>query len=605
MKKRAWRACGTAACVALTCTSSYAFTFKTGMGDLEGALDSNVTAGLALRTQNPSCSLTGDPNTNNCGGGANTAQWANGDDGDLNYKKYKPYTTYLSLTSELLMSSPSLGLKFMARGTGLYDFMAKNTQRTDLSADAYSQVVHNFTLLDLWAQKSFNIADQQARIRIGNQAINWGESYFASGGINATNALDIQKLLIPGTQLKQALLPAPMVNFATSLPGGFSTEMYWQWKWNANRYPPVGTYWSTGDVFGKGFEPATLNTNNFNVGGLDAGTIAGPGRVGIGQLNATNASLVNGAFASSAGAIGVPYFTTGAGNKPQYGIRMGYRPPGVDVNFGLYYLQYTDKAPVATYRADGSSEYHYLSDRRLFGASANFPVADWAIGTELSYRPRDAVSMSGCFGAGGPADANTNGASGGDCQAWKDFKKFQFDINAQLNLTPSTYPFIKLLHADAAVFTAEFTWIKYPGVNPDAQYYSTMNGKPVYQMVDAGYVTWLNNNSGLGYPIAAGGGTSNSMGITLDFNWTYDGSLIPGWQVTPGITFSGSLHGYTPTFSYNYAQGAKSVNLYVLFNQNPTVWQAGINYAMFFGGNATSQVYGDRNFVGLFVTRNF
>ena len=88
-------------------------------------------------------------------------------------------------------------------------------------------------------------------------------------------------------------------------------------------------------------------------------------------------------------------------------------------------------------------------------------------------------------------------------------------------------------------------------------------------------------------------------------NWTYDGTLVPGWQVTPGITFYDALTGYTPTLQANYMQGAKSVNVYVLFNHNPTTWQGGINFTAFFGGNSLSQPYADRNFVGLFVTRNF
>jgi hypothetical protein len=147
--------------------------------------------------------------------------------------------------------------------------------------------------------------------------------------------------------------------------------------------------------------------------------------------------------------------------------------------------------------------------------------------------------------------------------------------------------------------------IKYPGVNANTKYTSTVNGQQVYQMADAAYGTWLNNNSGLGYPIAAGQGSSTSLGATIDFNWTYDGTLIPGWQVTPGITFYDAVKGYTPTFSANYEAGAKSANFYVLFNQNPQKWQAGINFTAYYGGNAVSQPYSDRNFIGAFLTRNF
>ena len=586
-----------------------AYTFDTGIGDMQASWVSNITGGIAVRTKNPSCSLTGDPTMYGCTG-ANVAQWANGDNGDLNYHKGQPYSGYLSATSELMLTMPAEGYKFLIRGTAMYDFAASSTVRTELSRGAYDQVVKNAQLLDLWGQKDFNIAGQAAHVRVGNQVINWGESYFASGGINATNSLDIQKLLIPGTQLKQALLPAPMISFASSLPWGFSTEAYWQVQWNGNRYPPVGSYWSTSNVFGRGALPGSVNSNNFNVGGIDAGTIAhitGPtsSSNNNGQINTISQNLVNGAYTGlPTNPIGVPYDTVLPGNHRQYGVKLAYKPPGADVSFGFYYLNYTDKAPVLSYLANGTSRWSYLKNRQLFGASTNFPLGDWAIGAELSYRPHDAVAMSYCYLPGGPTDAQTNGAAAVDCPAYRDMKKFQLDVNAQLNLTRTTYPILKYIGADMAVFTAELTAIDYPGLNPNTRYFRTANGQSVYQVADAGYGTWLQNGQN-GYQIAAAQGTARSVGLTLDFNWTYDGTVIPGWQVTPGITFYDAISGYTPTLSANYEQGAKSVNLYLLFNQNPQVWQAGINYTMYFGGNSMSQPFGDRNFVGLFVTRNF
>lgn len=582
-----------------------AYSFDTGIGDLSGSWVTNVTAGIGIRTKNPSCALTGDPNAEGCGAAANVAQWGNGDEGDLNYKKGQPYTAYTSLTTELLLTMPSEGYKFLIRGTAMYDFAANETDRTSLSSTAKSQAVDSAELLDLWVEKDFNLAGQSAHVRLGNQVINWGESYFASGGINATNSLDIQKLLIPGTQLKQGLLPAPMISFASSLPAGLSTEAYYQFQWNGNRYPPVGTYWSTSNVFGRGAEPYSINSNNFNVSGVSGATIAGGGASNPSTLNGVNQNLVNGLYSGAPNyASGIPYNTTLPGNKPQYGIRLGYKPSGADINFGFYYEQYTDKSPVLSNLANGTSQWSYLTDRKLFGVSTNFGIGDWAIGAELSYRPHDAVAMSACYLAGGAPDLNTNGATG-NCQAWMDSKKLQFDINAQLNLTQTSYPVLKWIKADEATLTTELTVIKYPGLNPNNQYFKTVNGQSVYQLVDAAYGIWLNNNSGLGYPIGAGQGTSTSVGATIDFNWTYDGTLISGWQVTPGFTFYDALSGYTPTFSANYEQGAKSVNVYVLFNQNPQKWQGGLNFTMYFGGNAISQPYADRNFAGVFVTRNF
>ncbi|SAL24752.1 hypothetical protein AWB69_01818 [Caballeronia udeis] len=286
MKNKKICLCGTFALGIVASGQAGAYTFDTGLGDLTGSWVSNITAGAGIRTKAPSCALTGDPNANGCGSAANTAQWANGDEGDLNYGKGHAFTGYTSVTSELLMLMPNEGYKFLIRGTAMYDFLADSTDRTSLSSAAKSQAVYNVELLDLWAEKDFQIADQRAHVRLGNQVINWGESYFASGGINATNSLDIQKLLIPGTQLKQALLPAPMISFASSLPAGFSTEDYYQFQWNGNRYPPVGTYWSTSNVFGRGAEPGSLNSNNINVGGLSGATIAG--------TNSKNSGFVNG-----------------------------------------------------------------------------------------------------------------------------------------------------------------------------------------------------------------------------------------------------------------------------------------------------------------------
>ncbi|MBJ9625573.1 DUF1302 domain-containing protein [Burkholderia multivorans] len=585
----------------------YGYDFTVGDGTLQGSWVTNLTAGAGIRTKNPSCSLTGDPNAYGCGAAANTDQWGYGDNGDLNYRKGQPFSTYVSATSELLLKMPREGLKFMVRGAGMYDFLAGNTARTPLSSTASAQVVYNAQLLDLWAQKDFTIGGQNAHVRFGNQVINWGESMFAQGGINATNSLDVQKLLIPGSQLKQALLPAPMASVAANLSHGFSTEAYYQFQWNGNRYPPVGSYWSVTNGFGRGAEPFTLNTNNLNVSGPSAGTIAGSNSGNQDTLNAIKNGLVNGTYAGPPfNDIGLPVsWQPPSKYKPQFGVKFNYSPRSFDANFAFYYVNYTDKSPVLSSLANGTEQWSYLQNRQLFGVSANFGVGPWAIGTELSYRPHDAVALSNCYGAGGPLDLNTNGVPGADCQQWIDKKKFQYDINGLLALTRSEYPFLKWLGADSATLTWELTWIYYPGLSSSG-ITRTLNGQAVNQVPAAGYFPWLNYGSGMGYPIAAGRGTASSVGATIDFNWTYDGTLIRGWQVTPGVTFSDGLYGYTPTFAANYSQGAKSVNVYVLFNQNPPTWQAGINFTAFFGGHQTvGQPYADRNFVGLFVTRNF
>ena len=54
-------------CLSLGYKSSRAADFNPGIGDLSIAWVTNVTTAAGLRTKNPSCSLTGDPNS---GGGS-------------------------------------------------------------------------------------------------------------------------------------------------------------------------------------------------------------------------------------------------------------------------------------------------------------------------------------------------------------------------------------------------------------------------------------------------------------------------------------------------------------------------------------------------------
>ena len=577
-------------CLAVLCAGpAHAFQFQAS-DSIKGSLDMQLTLGAGMRMQEQDANLIGDtrkdPN-------ANRFQSSNGDDGDLNYNRYDLFTTYLKFTPELLLTFPQ-DYKFMARGTALYDFKATDTRRTDLSDDAKGQVARDIQLLDLWASKDLNIGSQRARVRVGNQVVSWGESIFAIGGINSTNSLDFQKLSIPGTQLKEAILPAPIVSVSSGLTHGVNMEAYYQFRWYANRLPPVGTYFSVADILGKGRQPLFIDVsggpNTFNFGGLDPA--ADPTQATTFAVNFRDDKTPK--------------------NSGQYGVAMHYKPEGVSLDLGFYFMNYHDKMPVLSTLADGvSAQWTYLEDRKMYGVSANFPVGNWAVGWELSYRPKDAVALSGCFGPGGPLDANNNGIVGIDCPMYIDGEKYQMHLTGLLLMTPGNHGwFLDLLKADTATFLGEAVGIRYPGVSPGKRYYRDIGGVPVMQAPAAGYGFWKNGSItqdvGVGpqaYDTVAGMGDANSFGFTADFNWAYDNKIIKGWTVIPGVTYFQAIKGNTPTLTANYLQGAKSMNTYILFNQSaPTRWQAGLNYTNYWG---TNQLLGDRDFIGGFLTRNF
>jgi hypothetical protein len=581
-----------------------AFPFRMGES-VDGNLDMQLTVGAGMRVQGQGAELVGDPTRIS---GANTAVSSNGDDGDLNYDRYNLFTTSAKLTPELILRFPH-GYKFMVRASGLYDFMADETRRTDLSSDAKNAVVRDLRLLDLWASKDFSIGGQRARVRVGNQVISWGESIFAVGGINTANTFDFQKLSIPGTQLKEAILPAPIISVASGLGHGLNVEAYYQFAWYENRLPPVGTYFSTADILGGGRGMA------FGRGGTGGqqplfldGNPASPDFVNFGGLDPA-------ADPTQANTIAAPFASPQrAKNGGQAGFATHYKPQGLALDLGLYFLNYHDKMPVLDARADGQLQWKYLENRQLYGASANFPVGNWAVGTEVSYRPKEAVSLSSCYGQGGALDGVTNGVVGIDCQMWIDRQKWQTHLTGLLLLTPGDHGWLlDLLGAQTGSFTGEAVWIFFPGVSPNKRISRTIDGVPVDQVPDAAYGFWPGPagapvDVGLGagpvaYNTVEGQGTAHSFGYTVDFNWTYDNKVIKGWQVIPGVTFFQAVVGFTPTLTANYFEGAKSLNFYVLLNQNPpSRWQAGINYTNFFGSN---QLLADRDFVGGFVTRNF
>ncbi|WP_198083834.1 DUF1302 domain-containing protein [Variovorax sp. E3] len=538
-----------AAALTACAASAHAVTFETE--NLSGSFDSTISAGFGVRTQSPGAGTVLSGAT---GVGAPMGTLAvtsgYGDQGNLNYGRGDFFTAYLKGSHELLLQLPD-GIRAMARVSWLRDFAATNTTgytsagtppyltlNGGLTSDARDDLRFKARVLDLWVSKTFTLGDQQARVRVGNQVVSWGESLFIPGGINATNALDLMRLSQPGTQLKEAVLPAPMISFASGLGHGMNVEGYVQAAWNENYFPPTGSYWSASNGLGKGHQ-----------------------QYGIADVKARNAG--------------------------QWGLALKMQPESTSLNFGLYTINYHDKSPQL--RLDQSSlapSFVYPENRRMYGASVNLPLGDWAIGSELSYRPREAVALnpavSGCA------------SQGGNC--WVDQKRYQWALTGTLNLQPSGTgrEVLQLLGASSGTLLVEAVAIRFPGLK------SSYGGDPVA----AGGYGWGQLTDPTAAPMAKG--SRNSWGYNLDFSWTYDGSLIPGWQVIPEIYYFQAVSGNTPTSAGTFMKGAKSANLTVSFVQNPAKWQFGVNYAKFWGGDSVfQQPYRNRDFVGMYASRNF
>ncbi|MDR2186727.1 MAG: DUF1302 domain-containing protein [Azonexus sp.] len=556
MKKQSGKSIMRTALVALGVMSlqtAGAFTFETE--SLRGSFDSSIGVGLGIRARTTSCSLvTQGASGHGAPDGCLAPASMLGDQGDLNYKRGDAFAAQLKGNHELLLKAPAIDLTFMARVNWVRDFAATDTSditsattppdiNDGLSSSARKDLRFKARLLDLWVSKSFAIGEQSLRVRVGNQVISWGESLFLPGGINSTNAMDIMRLSQPGTQLKEVFLPAPMVSVAAGIGSQVNIEAYVQTNWNKSYFPPTGSYWSVVNGLGKG-----------------------SGAYGLRDLDAKNSG--------------------------QWGLALRYQPEGTQINLGLYAMNYHDKTPQFTINAKNAGigaivGWVYPEDRKLYGISANFPLGDWAIGTELSYRPKDAVSLnsnSGCM------------SQNGDC--WVDEKRWQWHLTGLLSLTPggTGSGLLDVVGASTGTLLAEGVILYYPEMK---RYY---DGDPV----SAGGWGWGQEYdfTFTGMPKAVG--SKMSSGINFDFSLTYDGTLIPGWQVIPGVYYFQALSGRTPNPSGLFMKGAKSMNFYVNFVRNPATWQFGVNYAAFRGGSSPfDQPYRDRDYFGAYATYNF
>lgn len=530
---------------------------------LSGNFDSTLTAGFGRRTEAPSASLIQAGNTGGPAGLASPLS-ALGDQGNLNYAKGDFFTQYLKGSHELLLKLPEK-VSFMARANWLRDVAATRTTGFESFSTAFNGVPleggysngladsarkdlkFKGRMLDLWVSKTFDIAGQQTRVRVGKQVINWGESLFAAGGINATNPVDIMRLSQPGTQIKEGLLATPAVSVASGLGHGLNIEAYVQTRWERSYMPPTGSYWSVSNGLGRGREAYGNQEQD-------------------------------------------------ARKTGQWGVALKYRPSGTSLDLGLYGLNYHDKAPQLRFAGGvvpvpGAPDtalpltFAYPEDRKLVGLSANFPVGDVAVGTELSYRPKEAVALN----------ANIDFCAGNGGRCWVDQKKIQWHTTAFYSLTPAnSAPLLKLLGADGATFLGEFVVIHFPTLK---QSYA---GSPI----SAGGWGWGNETDPTAAPVAAG--TKTSSGLHMDFSWTYDGSLLPSWQVTPEVFYQVALSGRTPTLAGNYMKGVQNANLIVTFTRNPATWAFGLNYAKFWGGKQVlDNALRDRDFIGAYAQFNF
>ncbi len=280
-------------------------------------------------------------------------------------------------------------------------------------------------LLDAYVYTGFDVGNMPAQVRVGRQAVNWGESVFYQG-VNQLAPLDTTALRRAGTEIKEALLPVWALSGNMGLGNGMSVDAYYQLKWERSAIDYCGTYWAPSE-----------------------------GRIGTGHTNCdmvtavtgSNAAYYNGTSAFSNPLFG-PYKVTtyahGSDIVPlpkdsgQWALAFHFPIAAIDAEVGLFAENIHARIPVVSARnattasiANGTaaasyvmannanfggpaaaapsaigialgnagagftSGWEYPEDIKIYGASLAFNAWDISFGIEASYQKDVPVQVNG------------------------------------------------------------------------------------------------------------------------------------------------------------------------------------------------------------------
>jgi len=512
----------------LLCAFGGAQAFDFQEGNVRGSIVSTISTGFQVRLQDPDPRLNTYQNTVWPDAGP---PWL----GDENYVKGKINSFTVKGIHELELLFPNQWA-FFGRFDWLADMAAENNAKFGLPEDSKDITSLDIRLLDLYIEKGFELGGRYGQVRVGNQVLNWGESLFFFGGINyATNPVDINRINLPGGQIKELLLPVPMISTSLALSDEVSLEAYYQFGWKGDQFPPVGTMWSTSSFVGPSYKDA---------------------------LNAILPTFGLGGAASS----------KDADDQGQWGMALKYQFPQSGTEIGAYYARYHEKFPWFYWTGDRAGHV-YAEDIDLYGLSFNTDLGNWSLSGELSYRPNDVIALD-------PFDFSPTGCAGAGTDCLRKQKRWGFDLVAvhQMAYASEMGWLLRGVGAQGGLLLAEVGGFKFPGLDAD--------GTDALVALDAD--------------------SDFSWGYALEARLDYEGTLIPGWTVSPGIFFRHGVKGSSQELLGWWREGVKEANIYVTgFNPSNNV-SVSLNWLPYWGGSPYKiNDHGDHDVISANVSITF
>lgn len=357
----------------------------------DGEIRYNFTAnyGLAQRLKAPDAAVT-DIAVNPLN--------ANTNDGDLNFKKNAIINNRLSLLGEAdirYKANQGVFLRAQAFYDAAYHGKTDNTAVPLSFTDNHAPGAAEFArgtrraaggeaeFLDAYWYGDFKTGEDSAlNVKVGRHVVQWGEGLFFANIAGAQSPVDVNKINVPGAQVKDFMLPVGQVSVNYSLNPKWTLMGYAQYEFREAKLPAAGSFWSVADFLGPGAEHMFLGAppspgNPFGL--TPRGKDIKPG--GSGQWG-----------------LGARYITDNSSE------------------FGFYHLRYHSRAP--SLQVNGPDyQVVYQKGIKLTGASFSTRAGDAAVAGEISYKQNVPLWVMTPLGANNYNPAAPNAFRGNVWQA--------------------------------------------------------------------------------------------------------------------------------------------------------------------------------------------
>ncbi|MGY4816886.1 DUF1302 domain-containing protein [Pseudomonas chlororaphis subsp. piscium] len=609
-------------CLALP---AQAVEFSFADNEITGSLDTTLSYGRLWRVQGQ------DKNNDDI----------NGNDGNRNFGTGLVSEVY-KVTSDLGATYQNYGL--FLRGSAFYD-----TQIMDKRSDYYDRNLpqqpsqsyphddhftdetrsvagRNAEILDAYVYGNWEVAGRPLTARLGRQVFNWGESLFYRGGVNTTNPVDASAFHLPGSEVKEVLMPLEALSFNLGLTENLSMDAFYQWNWKETRIDPVGTFYGSTDLFADGGNTAYTPVRSLANPAFQSlyRQLAGAHVAG---LQGTDYLGANGVI--KAASVGPDI---NAKNDGQFGVAFRYMAESLNsTEFGFYFVNYHAKEPSVAAHVNGAysgvnldqlaalggfgsynqlaaaarggnaaaaqalglvngasvvdltnqlvAQREYPEDIRMLGVSFNTNVGNATVFGELAYRPNlpigvattndllgDLMSQAPNLSKGQTVTVGNQQIALGNGPMVHNYERvesFNTSIGTLYNFGPTLFFDTMTGVAEIASDHVRGSSLKYTAQDGSTRYYASSANK--------GYV------SGYGRDSQA---DRNAYGYTLQLAGTWN-DLFAGVNLSPYVVYKEDFKGNSSSAG-NFIEGRKAHTLGLKASYRNTL-EAELQYTAFYG----------------------